>query len=229
MKEVWLSFLVWHLLTPIYTPLSIPYYLHTYLLHLHPYFIKEIRRAIFWYSCPKALAMLLVIRWAWAPCWAWASWAWASSTWFPSPGIPKQHTMFFRTKCCTLWAVICATSSTSTHLVKYSMPLWDTSSDVLPKGKDLGCLFPWYGKATSNKLTATPRLVRDANQHASNTTRIIYKLYAILLHRWPIIPSTNDLKRKSSSTYVTATNASAKLPMIWVHWSPLTKVRIGWV
>ena len=28
--------------------------------------------------------MLLVIRWAWAPCWAWASWAWASSTWFPS-------------------------------------------------------------------------------------------------------------------------------------------------
>ena len=87
MKEVWLSFLVWHLLTPIYTPPNIPYYLHTYLLHPHPYSVKEIRRAIFWYSCPKALAMLLMIRWAWAPCWAWASWAWASSTWFPSTNL----------------------------------------------------------------------------------------------------------------------------------------------
>ena len=48
---------------------------YTYLLHPHPYSIKEIRRVILLYSCPKALAMLLVIRWAWAPCWAWASWA----------------------------------------------------------------------------------------------------------------------------------------------------------
>jgi len=47
-------------------------------------------------------------------------------------------------------------------------PQWDTLSDILPKGKDLKCLFPMYGKATGYKLTATPRLAFGANQRASD-------------------------------------------------------------
>jgi len=36
---------------------------------------------------------------------------------------PKRHTMFVHTKCWILWAVICATGSTSIHFVKYSMAI----------------------------------------------------------------------------------------------------------
>jgi len=36
-------------------------------------------------------------------------------------GTPKRHTMFFHTKCWTLWGVICATGLVSIHFVKYSM------------------------------------------------------------------------------------------------------------
>ena len=40
--------------------------------------------------------MLLVILWAWAPSWAWASWVWASSTWFPSICFLKPFTSSYK-------------------------------------------------------------------------------------------------------------------------------------
>jgi len=81
----------------------------------------------------------------------------------------------------------------------------------LSKGTNLGCLFPRYGKATGCKLTTTPRLVCDANQHASDTLTSLCMLHAILLHSRPIIPSSDDLQQKSSSSDMASTNTFVKL------------------
>jgi len=57
------------------------------------------------------------------------------------------------------------------------------------------------------RLTVTPQLVRDANQHASDPARIAVHAYAILLHSRPIIPISDDLQRESSSSDITPANA----------------------
>ena len=104
--------------------------------------------------------------------------------------ISKWHTMFFHTKCWTLWAIICATGSASIHLVKYLMAtmmyfIWRRAKEKGPKMS-----IPQVLKGHGLQMITTPRPVHGTYMRASNIVHTARHISHN--HRQPIVPYSDE-------------------------------------
>ena len=85
---------------------------------------------------------------------------------------PKRQTMFFHTKCWILWAMICATGSTSIHFVKYSMATTRYFSCRIAKEKGPRISIPQVWNDQEEDACWILRIGRSHSRHLEPLTKI---------------------------------------------------------